>query len=377
MPHSLDLVALSCADSSYALAMRNAPRLQAAFDRRSILPASVHAMALCFCLSAAAVAADSVNVRTVPLDQVLKTPVYSAPATVVARNQPQLAAEVDARIIELPAAVGDRVRKGDLLARLDCRYHESVLAAAQAELTRARAQQRFADEQLARARNLTKKKSISEELLDQRRTELAIAAADTSARQEAVQRAGINVENCELRAPFDAVVTKRTGSVGSFVTRGSPMIDLLEIAGQEVSAALRHQQTEGVENAASLKFESNGAMHPIRLRALLPSADPVARTREARLVFDAEPPVAGTAGRVVWRGRRALLPADYLVRRQGGLGVFVFEDDRARFIRLHDAQDGRPTLVTLPPDTLLITEGRQRLNDGDAVSRSPAEGTAQ
>ena len=341
------------------------------------LRAGVPAMLLLLGCSLPCAADEPVNVRTVPLGQVLTTPVYSAPATVVARNQPRLAAEIDARIIELPTAVGDRVRQGDVIARLDCRSYQSLLAAAEAALKRAGSQQRFAEEQLERARNLSKKKSISAELLGQRRTDLAVAAAESTARQEAVTRANIDVQNCELRAPFDAVVTERPGSVGSFVTRGSPIIGLLEIAGQEVSAALRHEQMEGVENAASLVFESNGTQHPVRLRALLPSADPVARTREARLVFDAEPPVTGSAGRVFWRGRRALLPADYLVRRKGGLGVFVMEQGRARLVGLPDAQDGRPVLIELPPDTLLISEGRQGLNDGDAVRAAAAEGAAQ
>ncbi len=376
MPQPLDPVALSSMVSSYPLTMRNSSRHKTASGTWSCLRASVHAMLLFFGSSLPCAATEPVNVRTVPLGQVLTTPVYSAPATVVARNQPRLAAEIDARIIELPAAVGDRVRLGDVIARFDCRSYESLLAAADAALTRAKSQQRFADQQLERARNLNKKKSISAELLGQRRTDLAVAAAESTARQEAVKRAAIDVENCELRAPFDAVVTDRPGSVGSFVTRGSPIIGLLEIAGQEVSAALRHEQMEGVENATSLIFESNGTQHPVRLRALLPSADPVARTREARLVFDAEPPVTGAAGRVVWQGRRALLPAGYLVRRKGSLGVFVMEQGHTRFVVLPDAQDGRPVLIALPPDTLLITEGRQGLNDGDAVRAAPAEGAA-
>ncbi len=312
-------------------------------------------------------ATESISVRTIALGTVWKTPAFSAPATVVARNQPQLAAEIDARIIELPVAVGDRVAQGDVVARLDCRQHESMLAAARAELKRARAQQRLAKAQLTRARNLTKKQSISEELLDQRNTELAVARAETATRDEAVRRAGIHVADCALRAPFDAVVTARLGSVGGFASRGSPIIDLLEVAGQEVSVALRRDQIDGVKRAARLTFESNGAGYPVRLRAVLPSADPVARTREARLVFTDRPTIAGTAGRVVWEGHRKLLPADFLARRDGRLGVFVLENGRARFIELPAAQDGRPVAIELPPSTLLITEGRQRLRDGDAV----------
>jgi len=331
------------------------------------------AMLVClFCVQQ--VGAEPTPVRMVRLGEVLETPTYSAPASVVARNQPQLAAEVDARVIALPRKVGDPVATGDLLARLDCRRYESILVGVGAEVSRAEAQQRFAAEQLARARNLQRNKSISEELLDQRRTDLAVAEAEVLARREALNQAIIDVEACELRAPFDAVVTERTASVGSFVNRGNPVVGLLETSGQEVSVALRHDQVAGVESAAALLFESNGRTYPLSLRALLPLADSIARTREARLAFVDDGAIAGSAGRLVWQGPRALLPSEYLVRRQGELGVFVAEGGVARFLPVADAQDGRPALVTLPQDANLITDGRQRLNDGDEVTPTPDAG---
>lgn len=313
-------------------------------------------------------AAEPVPVRTIELASVLQEAVASAPGTVVAHNQPQLAAEIDARVVELPREVGEAVGAGDLVARLDCRRHQSALSAAQGELARARVQQGFSREQLVRARNLKKNNSISDELLDQRRTELAVSEAETLVREQALQRARIDVDACELRAPFDAVVTARPVSVGSFVNRGNAVVSLLETSGQEISVALRHEQVSGLQDAATPVFESDGKRYPVRLRTLLPLADSVARTREARLSFVGESAIAGTAGRVVWQGATRLLPPDYLVRRDGQLGVFVLDHGRAHFIAIQDAQEGRPSPLALPPDTRLITDGRQRLNDGDEVA---------
>jgi RND family efflux transporter MFP subunit len=344
-------------------------------SRRAPASRSVHALVLvCLLAWLAPATAEPVSVRTVRLGEVLEVPVYSAPATVVSRNAPQLAAEIDARVIALPRAVGDDVAAGDLLAQLDCRRHESARATANAQLARSKALRRFADEQLQRARNLQRNQSISEELLDQRRTDLAAAEAETVIQEEALRRATLDVENCELRAPFDAVVTARTASVGSYLTRGSPVIALIETAGQEVSVALRQDQVAGVEATPALAFESNGASHPVRLRAVLPLVDSMARTREARLVFTDERAIAGSAGRLVWQGERTLLPAEYLVRREGIPGIFVAEGERARFVPLPGAEDGRPNPVDLPPDTLLVSDGRQRLNDGDAIRFVPLEG---
>ena len=88
-------------------------------------------------------------------------------------------------------------------------------------------------------------------------------------------------------------------------------------------------------------------------------------------MFSDETVIVGSAGRVTWRDDRQLVPADFLVRRDGRLGLFIVDGDQARFVTLPDAQDGRPAASDLGGDVLLITEGQQSLSDGDAV-RLPA-----
>ncbi len=319
-----------------------------------------------------AAVAEPVSVRTRTLGDLLGTPRHSAPATVVARNRPRVAAEIAARVTALPVAVGDRVAANEILARLDCRSHESHLAVARAELAVTLAQLAHAREQLTRARNLKKKKSISEELLDQRQMDQATRQAEAGARREAIKQAEIDVGHCDIRAPFDAVVTERLVSVGAYVSRGKAVVGLLETTGQEVSAQLRETEIDTLQAVDALTFEAVAGRYPLRLRTLLPAVNTTARTREARLTFTGEPAFPGTAGRLVWQGRQALLPADYLVRRQGALGIFVLRDDTARFVAIPGAQEGQPAAVELPADTRLITEGRWRLRDGEAVTVTPA-----
>lgn len=333
-------------------------------------PRTLTPVLLC-ALSFVATATEPINVRTVPFDSVAQVQTMSAPATVVARDAPALATEIEARITELPVSVGDRVESGALIARLDCRRFESIAKAAEAELARTRAQQSFARAQLIRARDLQRKKSISKEILDQRRSELAVAQADIGIREEQLRRARIDVGHCELRAPFDAVVTARKASVGSYAMRGMIVAELIALGSQDVSAALRvgtdHDEAARLQEAVVITFDTNGSRYPVRLRALLPNLDPTTRTREARLVFVAEPAPAGAAGRIIWQTGQRLLPADLLVRREGALGVFILDSDRARFVALSDAQEGRPARAGLDPDARLISDGRQRLRDGDPV----------
>ena len=355
--------------SSYAIAMRTGPANPVT---RCLQSLRYPAAALLMASLAPWCHAEAISVRTVRLGDVLAIPEFSAPATVVARNAPSLAAEIAARVEDISVKVGDGVTADDLLVRLDCRRYESLLTARQAAVDRARAEQSFAEQQLQRARNLQRKKSISEELLDQRRTDLATAEADLLASEQELRLAEIDVGHCDVRAPVDAVVTERTTSVGSYANVGTVLLKLLEVEGQEVSVDLRHDQADGLQSAHSVVFANDGTDYPVTLRTLLPRVDPVARTREARLVFKGEAAVAGTPGRIVWYGARSMLPSDYLVRRDGRLGVFVLDADRARFIEIPDAQDGRPAALQLAPETLLISEGRQRLVDNDLVNPTAA-----
>ena len=243
---------------------------------------------------------------------------------------------------------------------------------ARAELRVTRAQLDHARGQLTRARNLKKNRSISDELLDQRELELATRQAEEGARREAVRQAEIDVGHCDIRAPFDAVVTARPVSVGTYMARGNAVIGLLETSGQEVSARLRESEIATMQDAGDLVFEAVTGRFPLQLRALLPVTDASSRTREARLEFTDETAIAGTAGRLVWRGRQLTLPADYLVRRQDMLGIFITQGDTAQFVHLPRAQEGQAAVVDLPAQTLLITEGRWRLLDGQQISVVPS-----
>ena len=96
--------------------------------------------------------------------------------------------------------------------------------------------------------------------------------------------------------------------------------------------------------------------------------NPRTLTREARLTVVEPSDIAiGAAGRLIWQGTQPMLPAHYMVRRADQLGVFVVQAAQAVFMPLAQAREGQPAVIDLPPDTLLITEGRQRLQNGDPV----------
>ena len=92
------------------------------------------------------------------------------------------------------------------------------------------------------------------------------------------------------------------------------------------------------------------------------------RTRQARFSFVSDAPAVGRSGELAWQVGAGLLPSNLISRRNGVLGVFLLDSGKARFEPLPGAQEGRPAHVRLPASSRVITLGRERLQDGAAVS---------
>lgn len=313
-------------------------------------------------------AASPTPVTLSPLSAVGIHPERSAPAVVESLNDAELSAEVTARIEHVAVRVGDEVSKGDLLVRLDCRSHQSRLAASKAQEDQLQAQRRLAASQVERAQSLVRSRSASQEEVERRESELVVIDAQVAAQREAIVQAELDVARCEVRAPYRAAVAARLADEGALAAPGTPLVRLVETDETEVSAALRPEEVEAVRQATALHFQYLGARMPVQLRRAVPVVDPRTRTVEARLTFTGPGASPGASGRLVWSDATPHVPGDLLVRRGGRLGVLVADDGTARFVPLDGAQEGQPAPLALPAGTRIVVEGRERLNDGDPVN---------
>lgn len=328
---------------------------------------------LFFMLGCVSFVQAAVPVSTAVLGERVMPQVQSAPAQVRPLNRPQIAAEVSGRILRLPVRVGEVVAADTVLAELDCRAYQAQVQATRAALQRAQAQLRFVRSQLQRAQNLKRKGSVSDEILEQQQLAVSTASADVQAQQVQQDLAQLQVQHCQIKAPFSALISQRLGSVGGYAIPGMPLLELVQLEQREVWAELRASAAGTLQAGQKVWFRYQGRDYPVQLRVMLPLVDERTRTREARLTFLTADVAAdiGAAGRLVWHRTQPVLAAHYLVRRDGQLGIFVAQQDQARFVVMTQAQEGQPVTVDLPPETVLIVEGRQRLQDGDKIQVMP------
>ncbi len=306
------------------------------------------------------------------LARVAVHPLRDAQATVVARNESRLSAEISARITTVEADTGQTVRKGQVLVRLDPTDATLALERARAQRDALSARLALASAQLGRATELQARGYISDDALAQRTAEVDALRAELRAAEVQARTARTTLDKTVIRAPFDGAVRARHAQLGELAAPGTPLITLSEGGAVEISAAIPVEDAGWLAKVRDFVFEGSVHSHEAKLLRLAPVVDRATRTREARLAPLGPAPIAGAEGRLTWSDPRPHVPAEVTVRRAGRIGVFVADGDKARFVAIEGAQEGRPAPITVPTPAALngqiVVAGQQALQDGTAIA---------
>lgn len=224
------------------------------------------------------------------------------PGTIKATQHAELSFEVSGRIIERWVNEGQRVRKGDELARLDDRNY-------QAELDKVSAALREARSELDRSERIYEQNpgAISTQKIDTDRKAVEVAEAEIRIAEKAL-------EDTILRAPFDGLVARRlVDDYQNVLAKESVMIlqdiSLLEIEisvpERDMAAGRTVRDADEITERAKPMVEVSslpGRSFPARVSEIATTADPVTRTFQLRLVFEPPDDVAilpGMTARVI------------------------------------------------------------------------------
>jgi RND family efflux transporter MFP subunit len=291
------------------------------------------------------------------LEQIATFPQSSVVAQVVANNESRIASELTARIAEIPVRVGQSVRKGDLLAKLDAREFRLALEQAESQVELLRNRQKLAQLQFEQTKSLQASNFVSAQALEQRRTELAVVESELKIARNNVNQARLALAKTSLRAPFAGAVKERLAGEGELAAPGQPVITLVEQGNNELRAQVSSREIRALQTAKSVTFRQAGNTYPAKIVRISPVIDAQAQTREVILSTD-KPLLSGSAGELVWASPTPHLPPAYIQERDGKTGAWIEKDGKPVFHPLPAAQVGRPVPVELPPQTRIIDEGR-------------------
>jgi multidrug efflux system membrane fusion protein len=139
----------------------------------------------------------------------------------VAVDSVEIRARVSGYLDSVHFTDGQVVKKGDLLFTIDRRPYQTTLDQTRANLAQARANLAFTETDLARAQQLVRDRTITEQTFDQRTQAKRVAEASVAANEALVRQAELDFAFTELRAPVDGRIGDRRVSRGNLVTGGT------------------------------------------------------------------------------------------------------------------------------------------------------------
>lgn len=153
------------------------------------------------------------------------TPVYPSQANavltasgyVVAQRKAAIASKATGRLVYLGYEEGDRVKQGDIIARIESADVEAALAQAKATLAQYKADLTDAAQSYERAKKLIAGGLISQAEYDAAKARYDRVVASIAAAEAAVKSAEVQVENTRIRAPFDGTILTKNADVGEVV----------------------------------------------------------------------------------------------------------------------------------------------------------------
>lgn len=274
--------------------------------------------------------------------------------TLQARATADLYAKVNGQILEMRADTGDRVRAGQVLARIDPgELNERVEQAraaqrmAEATLGERRAALGIARSTAERTRALYEQQLVAQQQHDQAQAELQGAAAQVQVAEAAVSQARANVgaaraelEKTLIVAPFSGVVGKRYLDKGAFAATNRPVFSVVDLSTIKTTVPLTEKDAGRVRvgQAATVTLEADPAARFQGVVARIASVfDPNTNTTQA------EVEIANADGRLK-PGMFANVSIAFAVE-PGALLVprsAVVEDERDTFLFLAEKPDAPP-----------------------------------
>lgn len=310
--------------------------------------------------------------------------------TVQARYESKLGFEAGGRVAARLVDVGARVKRGQLLMRLDPAQEQLQVASASAEVDGAKTRVAQLRNELQRTEQLHARSFASQAELDQQRSALAEAEAQL---RSAASRQQIQVNKrgyTELAADRDGVVTAINAERGQVVSAGQPVVTVAADGEREVLVSVAESRVDELRLAKTLQvtlWAQPGKAYPARLRELAPDADAVSRTYAARIAVqgDGAPLMLGMTASVsapdIDSNRAIRLPLTAVRDRDGQTMVWIVDPASQqvaeRRVQLGAAESDLVQIVAgLAGGETVVTAGVHSLHPGQKVKTIAAPAIA-
>jgi RND family efflux transporter MFP subunit len=297
------------------------------------------------------------------------------------------------RLQEITVKLGDRVTRGQRIAKIeDQEILEQVKQAEAAfEVAKATIRQREADLDLAktnveRSRSLFQRQLLPQQTLDDSEAKyqsaqasLDLARAQNNQSQSRLDELRINLQNTIITSPVNGFVARRTADPGAFVSANAPIVDVVDIVRVRLVANIVEKDLKqiGVGDSARVEVDAYpGESFMGRIARLSPVLDPATRTAPIEVEipndqYRLKPGMYARVGIITESHPNALVvPTNALVEAGGTRGVYLSVNNVAAFHPVKIGIEGNERteiLDGLADGDRVVTTGAAGLRNGDPI----------
>lgn len=206
--------------------------------------------------------------------------------SVRARTEMNLGFRVAGKITERLVDIGERVKPGDVLARLDAVDYQLAVRRAEADLSAATKQVEISGLARRRAETLVEKNVSSQSQLEQAQLANDQAISQKEAAQSALDQARNQVAYTDLKATQNGIVTTVSADAGQVVSAGTPVVTVAVDGEKEVQIAVPEMDIAHFKPGKAVKARFWSATDLVldgKVREVAGSADPQSRTFAVRV----------------------------------------------------------------------------------------------
>jgi len=284
------------------------------------------------------------------------------PGKLLPSEQSRLAFEIPGKIKSLNVDVGDKVKKGQVLAELDDR--EAV-----AQLNQSKAKYDLAVQVLNRFKDLRTKGHISIQDLDRANSEELVAKSQYEFYK-------VKFEQTKLLAPFNGIVQDRYLDTGSVINGGIPILEILDSKNVKAHISIPISYIDKIKIGDSYNFDIGDTSAKAKLQRLAPMSLGGSNNRLAVFVFDTffnPGSVATLKLNTIEKGRGTWVPIKSLSQSEQGIwAIYTINEERKVVRDLVDVIyfEGEYAFVngTLKNGDLVILGGAQKIIEGKILN---------
>lgn len=297
------------------------------------------------------------------------------------RVESQIGFRISGKMIERRVNLGDTVRPGQVLARLDRTDPTLAAQAAGNQMAAAEAEYELARAELKRFESLREQNFVSQAALDSRNTAFKSAENRLAAARAQANAAVNQASYADLLADVEGVVSAVLAEPGQVLTAGAPVLKIARSGTNEKEVVISVPENGMREirtgMTVSVSLWADDAKHYRgQVREISPQADPVTRTFAAKVALqDADENVRlGMTATVALSGiaqNILQVPSPSIVQQDGKPAVWVLAADGATSLRpvvvAAYREDGVILSGGVKPGEKIVAAGGQKLLPGERV----------